>query len=330
MTVVLLFVELYFDKPVSFVGYHTSRYSVLTSADHVGRAIISQAHDITLQRQNVRESSEGGSYLQFGVATLDNGAPAILTERAQIFRTSLFDVEWNGFLPLKSEKVKDAYRIAGRNIMTREISKTPLSEDFRNLGQIEGTHILFDKRSPGRAFLARRCFRASSPTNAGDIIGSDLFRAGDIVVEGLNEVDAAICDRLGQTNWNEVIVSKDHGSVVQLASVHGPAILTLNDSFYPGWSAGDRNDRTEIPIRPGNINFRTVLLPELKVYDVEFVYMPQWLFMSELLACIAVAFWLASAVTTFFTVRAATAGNSASRPSTTFNSRLRPFRHLPR
>jgi hypothetical protein len=298
MTVILLFVESYFNKPVSFAGYHTIRYRAMTSADDVGRTIISQTRE--LGRQNIREFSEAGSYLQLGLATIDNGAPAILTERAQIFRTSLFDVEWKGYLPLKSEKVKNAYRIAGRNIMMHEGSNPPLSPDFLNLGQIDGKNILFDKGSPGRAFVARRCFKASSPTNAVDIIGSDSFRAGDIVVEDLNELQASICDRLEQSSWYKVTVSKDRGSVVQLAGVHGPAILTLNDSFYGGWSARDRNDGTEIPIRPGNINFRTVLLPEPKIYDIEFAYRPQWLFMSGLLACVAVAFWLASAVATFF------------------------------
>jgi hypothetical protein len=105
--------------------------------------------------------------------------------------------------------------------------------------------------------------------------------------------------------------------VVQLASVHGPAILTLNDSFYPGWTATDRSDGSEFPIRPGNIDFRTIFLPESKVYDIEFVYRPQWLFMSELLACIAVAFWLASAVTMFFTVRVARSPFRALRHAAT-------------
>ena len=305
MTIILLFVETYFNKPASFAGYHTIRYRAMTSTDDIGRTIISRTRELAIQKQNIRESSESGSYLQLGLATIDNGAPAILTERAQIFRTSLFDSDWKGYLPLKSEKVKNAYRIAGRNVVMHEGSNPPpLSPEFLNLGQIDRKYILFDKRSPGRAFVARRCFKASSPTNAVDIIGSDLFRAGDIVVEELNEVEAAICDRLEQSSWHKVMVSEDRGSAVQLASVHGPAILTLNDSFYGGWSARDRNDGIEIPIRPGNINFKTIFLPESKAYDIEFVYRPEWLFMSGLLAFIAAAFWLASAVTTFFPGRA--------------------------
>jgi hypothetical protein len=305
MTIILLLVESYFNKPVSFADYRSTRYRAMTSTDDIGHTIINRTRELNIEGQNLRESSEAGSYLQLGLATIDNGAPAILTERAQIFRTSLFDVEWKGYLPLKSEKVKGAYRIAGRNIMLHEGSNPPLSADFLNLGRIEERHILFDKRSPGRAFLARRCFNASNPKNAADIIGSDSFREGDIVVEELNDLEVAICDRLEQSSWHKVAVTKDHGSMVQLASVQGPAILTLNDSFYPGWTATDRSDGKEISIRPGNINCKTVLLPESKIYNIEFVYRPQWLFISELLACIAVSFWLASAVTMFFTVRVA-------------------------
>ena len=105
------------SRPNQFVAYRSRDYDPYANDARLGRAMRSALAEKGIPAADVREASREGKYVSSGIATIDNGATAILTERAQLFRTGLFDTDWNGYLWLKAEKRKDAYRIAGRNIV---------------------------------------------------------------------------------------------------------------------------------------------------------------------------------------------------------------------
>jgi hypothetical protein len=291
------------SRPNQFVAYHSRDYDPYAYDARLGRAMRAALAEKSIPAADVREASREGRYVSSGIATIDNGATAILTERAQLFRTGLFDTDWNGYLWLKAEKRKDAYRIAGRNIV---MAQKPAgdADTFVVLSQVEPTYVMFDRQSPGRAFVAARCHPAADPRASLAIMRDEqAFRIGDVVVETMTDAEAALC-AARDAPWRRISIVRDQGSRVRLDKVMGPAIATLNDSAYPGWRAFDRASGAELAIRPGNLNFRTVFLTEAREYQVEFVYRPSWLWISLTLVVIAAAAWLGLAIRTFWALDA--------------------------
>ena len=209
-----------------------------------------------------------------------------------------FDTDWNGYLWLKAEKRKDAYRIAGRNIV---MAQKPAgdADALALLSQVDQTYVLFDRQSPGRAFVASRCHPAADARASLAIMRDEqAFRIGDVVVESMTDAEATFC-AARDAPWRRISIVQDRGSRVGLDKVMGPAIATLNDSVYPGWRAFDRASGAELAIKPGNLNFRTVFLPEPREYQIDFVYRPPWLWIALTLVSIAAAAWLGLAIRTF-------------------------------
>ena len=292
------------NRPSQFVAYHSRDYDSHVDDVRLGRAMRAALAARNIPSADVREASREGRYVSAGIATIDNGATAILTERAQLFRTGLFETDWNGYLWLKAEKRKDAYRIAGRNIVMSQ--KPPTDPDtFAVLSQVDATFVMLDRQSLGRAFVASRCVPASDAQAALAIMRDEqAFRVGDVVVESMTDAERALCAAARDAPWRRISVMQDEGSRVRLDKVLGPAIVTLNDSAYPGWRAFDRTSGAELAIKPGNLNFRTVFLADAREYQVEFVYRPWWLWISLTLAAIAAAAWLGLAIRTFWAVDA--------------------------
>jgi hypothetical protein len=292
--------ELFLSKPAQFVGYRSLGYAPYADASRLGHTLRSVLEEKGIRIADAREASGEGKYVSSGIATIDNGATAILTPRAQLFRTGLFKSDWNGYLELQTEKRKDAYRIAGRNIVLITQPNLPdRSGDCVVLSEVGATTLLFDQQSPGRAFVAARCRPATdAPASLAIMSDEAAFHVGDVVVENMAEAEAALCSSR-RAAWQRVSIVQDKGTRVGLEKVQGPAIVTLNDSAYPGWRAFDRTSGAELAIRPGNLNFRTVFLPEASEYQVEFVYRPSWLWTAFTLIAIAGAAWLALAIWTF-------------------------------
>lgn len=287
------------SRPNQFVAYHSRDYDAYANDARLGRAMRAALAEKGIPVADVREASREGKYVSAGIATIDNGATAILTQRAQLFRTGLFDTDWNGYLWLKAERRKDAYRIAGRNIV---MAQKPAgdADTFALLSQFDSTYVMFDRQSPGRAFVASRCHAAADAGASLAIMRDErAFRIGDVVVEAMTDAEAAFCSAR-EAPWRRISIVQDRGSRVGLDKVMGPAIVTLNDSAYPGWRAFDRVSGAELAIRPGNLNFRTVFLTEAREYQVEFVYRPPWLWISLTLVAIAAAAWLGLAIRTFW------------------------------
>ena len=287
--------ETYLSRPALFYPYKGADYAVYGDGYAITSAVRALLEERGIAIADVRESSDEGRYVGAGIATLDDGATAILTARAQRFRTELFVVPWEGYLPIVVEKRKDAYRFAGRNLV---ITATKPEDGLVTLGQVGSRLVQFDARSPGRAFTAARCRSASDITGAAAVMQEPSFEVGDVVVEGLTETESPQCARLDGA-WKTVGVAEERGASVRLRRVNGPAILTLNDSLYPGWRAFDRISGSELAIKPGNINFRSVLLPEAMEYEVEFVYRPSWLALALALIAAALVCWAVAAFVTF-------------------------------
>src|SRR4029079_3203915 len=108
-----------------------------------------------------------------------------------------------------------------------------------------------------------------------------------------------LCKRYRRSGWETIQIEDDRGGYVRFAKVDGLAFVTLNDSFYPGWIARDRITGTSLEVWPTNINFRSVFLPDARSYEVEFRYRPPWLFLSMVMALIAITAWLGLAAFTF-------------------------------
>jgi uncharacterized membrane protein YfhO len=124
------------------------------------------------------------------------------------------------------------------------------------------------------------------------------FNVGDVVVEQLDTEGSDRCKVHQRSRWRTVAIQEDRGDIVRLAPVKGPAFLVLNDSFYPGWTARDVLTGRKLEIKPANVNFRSVFVPEAQSYEVEFIYRPPWLRWSQLLAVVALICWIAAASVT--------------------------------
>ncbi len=291
--VLLLALECYIDKPVDFIAYNSEQYREVADRDKLGQAIVEEAARRAITSHNIRESSNSGWYVGAGVATIDNGAPAIVTQRSRLFRTKLFETDWDGYLPLRSELVRGAYRVAGRNIIVSSTARKQTDIGVVVWNEISGKTIQFDTFSPGRAFVSRSCREVSSPAEAAAVIkNATEFRPGDIVIEKLTGSEAADCKAFQRPTWNTIAVLEDRGTTVRLAAVPGPSVLTLNDSIYPGWTAHDLVSGATLELKPTNINFKSVFLPEARSYEIEFRYRPYWLTLAQILAVVAIIAWL--------------------------------------
>ena len=156
---------------------------------------------------------------------------------------------------------------------------------FKEIDSIGGTHVHVRKNSLSRAYMAGSCAPAMSPDDIyTELHGKDgSYRKGMAYVEELGSDGKKICRQLRQP-WRKVPVREDKGVRVSLGQVQGPGILILSDSYYPGWHAYDRITGEEIKIRPANISFRALVLPEKRRYSIDFLYRPRWLVFSLLLS----------------------------------------------
>ena len=141
--------------------------------------------------------------------------------------------------------------------------------------------IYFDNNALPRAFIASQCVRHES-----DQESLEMLKEGIPVLKGkiaLNTGDGEFCKSYEQ-DFKRVSITKDSGSALDFATIQGPAVLFVNDSFYPGWQAHDLKTQQEFQIERANVAMRAIVLPENKRYDIEMRYKPNWLIFTKLAA----------------------------------------------
>ena len=114
--------------------------------------------------------------------------------------------------------------------------------------------------------------------------GRDLLNGRVILTARLE----AFCDQYAR-DLQRVPILSDTGTDLTLGSVFGPAIIHINDSYYPGWRAKDINTGTELPIFRSNLSNRAIWLPENIEYKLKVIYEPNWLIWVKLLTVVSLA-----------------------------------------
>ena len=109
------------------------------------------------------------------------------------------------------------------------------------------------------------------------------------MLKGRVIVDADLADFCADysRNLQQVPILKDAGSKLLFESIQGPAIVHLNDSYYPGWKAIDVNSNKELAVFRSNLANRAVYVPEKKEYQIKLTYQPSWLIWVQLISLAA-------------------------------------------
>ncbi|MEK6705035.1 MAG: hypothetical protein AABZ06_04550 [Bdellovibrionota bacterium] len=248
-----------------------------------------------------------GSLAGHDLSTPDAGAPPILHERMRALRESLFVSEWQGYLPLQRGKTRYSWSLISNQFF---ISQDANWKDIRakncpdcilaaDMG--DGIRLIRNTTALPRAYIASRCFPAASANESlSGITNEASFRLGDVYLETTttqNQIteDRETCLRYSETTTAVPIV-QDRGFSLQLTAVIGPAIVVLNDAFYPGWKAFDHSTGIKLPIYPANHGFRAVVLPHARKYEVEFRYIPRWLTLANRLTFSGIAILLGTLI----------------------------------
>ncbi|MCP3927990.1 MAG: YfhO family protein [Bacteroidetes bacterium] len=172
--------------------------------------------------------------------------------------------------------------------LTSETQNTP-SPQLRYLGKDGKRYLYKDESVLPRAYTVARCFPVDNMGEAAKKLQNDLkFRIGDAYIENLSEDEKKFCTD-NQNKLNHIPILEDKGSSVRLGPIEGPTILMLSDNIYPGWSAYDIENKQKYEVKPANIAFRAVLLPENRMYSIRFLYRPPWLTIARaavLFSCI--------------------------------------------
>ncbi len=245
-------------------------------------ALVKVAAEAALQPADARmmdfAARNDSRFAGAGFATPDNGASAILPVRLQQLRAALFQTDWDGLLPIVAAKFAHSFSVTGTSLFLlpgEQPFPGPAPPSLRVAGQANGARVAYDPAALPRSYLASSCSLAASSAAAGNALAQAARGAGAAVVETEAEAERALCKAIGAP-LRSVHVERDTGSLVRLSPARGPALLVLSDTFYPGWRAIDSVTGDELPIRPANLAFRGVFLPEARDYLIRFEYRPRW------------------------------------------------------
>jgi hypothetical protein len=279
---ILAFAENELGRPHDYVSTRDPEYRLLI--DHHSDA----THDFFVRKGistlDYRERSENGDYLNAGIATLDMGASAIIPERLRLLRVSLFSSNWDGYLPLKKELMPYSYALTSAALYavpvanTHEIIRLAQNPNEREIGFVGADLWFQDKTTLSRAYLAKRCIPSSGMSESQRILTDPtVFSLGAVIVEDLNPDESKFCANYKKAAIQMIPIESDQGKVVQLSPIQGPAILVLNDNYYPGWKVIDQKHDSPLEIKHANLAFRAVILPDRREYNLKFEYRPPWL-----------------------------------------------------
>jgi len=101
----------------------------------------------------------------------------------------------------------------------------------------------------------------------------EFYRADNTVIKGHvvfpydSPTKSVDCETY-QNKFARIPITRDDRPTLELASVKGPALVLLNDSYYPGWQAYDSANGS-----------KTKMLIEraTRDYQLSFEYQPVWL-----------------------------------------------------
>jgi hypothetical protein len=278
--VLLLLIEGKVTRPDTFMAFDSPVYREAFDATAEASAMVHLLNMHGIPPHEVRERYAAGEHLHWGIPALDNGASAILTQRSQTLRTRLFESDWEGYLRIENAITPDSWRLTSANLFLapKDSWKNEDSNgsDLKILGEAGSKYVVFDTRALSRAYLASRCIVSGGLDQSRELLAPDRIQLGSVAVEGQSPAEQSWCESFAGALEN-VGIREDQGSVVTLEEVRGPALLVLNDSYYPGWQAVDRITKQPLEIKPANMNFRALLLTESRPYAVEFRYEPAWL-----------------------------------------------------
>ena len=269
-------------RPIKFMSF--DYFNETFNSDVIASRIAGILKENAISNYEVRIKDSDGRYVSRGIATADDGAPAILQERLRRFRTGLFQADWNGYLPLKKPKFPYSWRLASNNLYVSHGVNPSMMRGLKILGSVNNTHYLYyDEKALPRAYIPARCFFSKGLSESvKHISNKNEFLLGDVYVEDLTESEKIVCKKFNSL-MKRVKIIKDAGSEIVLEGIIGPTILVLNDNFYPGWKAFDRITGENLVIKPANITFRALILTEKKEYAVTFKYRPEWINKSLIL-----------------------------------------------
>ena len=146
----------------------------------------------------------------------------------------------------------------------------------KKLYQVLPRELYLDTKALPRAYIPTHCDTARSLEDSLEQIRNQLFDIKGVVIEQPSPQTQKICENQSRS-FERVQIDEDHGSMIKLGPVEGPAIVTLNDYFFPGWHAVDRITGEAIEIHPANLAFRALTLPEVRTYQITLTYRPRWL-----------------------------------------------------
>ncbi len=154
-------------------------------------------------------------------------------------------------------------------------------KDF--LGVLGQYYIYLDKTALPRAYIASKC---QGFDDVKDVVQTfrttETFQLGNVFLEELREEEKKFCGAY-KADVARVPILQDRGKELLLEKVKGPAIVVVNDNLYPGWQAIDTVKGVSLEIKPANITFRSLILPENREYQIIFTYRPQWLLLARFL-----------------------------------------------
>jgi len=271
-------------RPAEFKPLKDFYLSSNRVADGLTIKRILNEHSINPYETRIKDPD--GRYVSQGIATADDGSPPIMQERLRRFRFELFELDWNYYMPVVSPKFPYAWRQLSNNLyigQKEDIRKAaPFNyNEFIELGSVNNRQFLFyDPYALPRAYIASRCYPSKNiDESAKKMTDHEHFFLGDAYIEEMNDLEQMMCDNF-HSEIKPVSIVFDAGGKIVLDVVRGPAVLILNDNYYPGWHAIDMATGRNLRIKPANITFKSLILPEERDYLIHFLYRPQWLYLS--------------------------------------------------
>lgn len=149
--------------------------------------------------------------------------------------------------------------------------------------------IFLEKNAMPRAFIASSCEEHSDASETVDFLKEGLAMLNGRIA--LSEPTDNVCEDYSN-ELKRIAILSDHGSELTFESIKGPALMYLNDSYYPGWKALDRNSGERFKILRANNAMRAVYLPEDKNYTLEMKYAPAWLIWVYLITLFSIVIFV--------------------------------------
>ncbi|MGZ6332270.1 MAG: hypothetical protein ACXWP5_06595 [Bdellovibrionota bacterium] len=187
----------------------------------------------------LRLQDQNGRFAALGIATPDDGAPAILPERTRLLRTSLFDSPVRGYMPINRGLFPYSWSLVS---MTHFLTDIPGEVQKANCPACRyqttlpsGMAVYENTAALPRAYLAARCESTRTLQSAqARLSDSKHFHLGLALLEDLSTQEELFCDHEKLPALTPVGIEEDRGNRLRLSTIQGPGILVVNDTIYPG------------------------------------------------------------------------------------------------